>query len=125
MEKKIINHAIDGLDCITPGNTYGCDLHNELFNRNYFIIGNYYAEKFLIECDEGVFKAIDVIKNYEQDMFGEVYTDFSSSEKVANMYAYIKGEELLSGIKTLSEKWDAYLEEEDLKAIKKELEELL
>jgi hypothetical protein len=31
----------------------------------------------------------------------------------------------LSGIKTLSEKWDAYLEEEDLKAIKKELEELL
>ena len=31
----------------------------------------------------------------EQDNFGEVTTDFSDSVEVANMYAYIRGEELM------------------------------
>ena len=39
--------------------------------------------------------SIDKIKEYEQDNFGEVSTDLSSSESVANMLAYILGEEIL------------------------------
>ena len=70
------------------------DLHHKLFNEDYFIIGYYEAEKFLEE-NGGVFNAIGVIKEYEKDNFGEVTTDFSSSEKVVNMFAYIIGEELI------------------------------
>ena len=36
------------------------------------------------------------IKDYENDNFGEVGTNFASPEAVANMFAYIRGEELLA-----------------------------
>lgn len=121
---KILSHAIDGIVNITEDNTYGCDLHNELFNMDYFIIGYYQAEQFLKNCEDGIFGAIEIIREYEDSNFGQVSTDFSSSEKVANMYAYIKGEELLSESSTLRNNWDNRLTKEDLQAIKEELEEL-
>lgn len=121
--EQILSHAIEGLKNLTEGSTYGCDLHNKLFNEDYFIIGYYNAEQFLIN-GPGIFAAIEEIKEYEQSNFGQVSTDFSSSEKVANMYAYIKGEELLYESKTVRDKWDNCLEAEDIKAIIKELKNL-
>ena len=38
---------------------------------------------------------IDTIKQYENDNFGEVNTDFSDPEKVVYMYVYIIGEEIV------------------------------
>jgi hypothetical protein len=121
--QEVLSHAIDGLVNIRDS-IYGCDLHNELFNTDYFIIGYYEAEQFLKGCEDGIFGAIEIIKNYENDNFGEVSTDFSSSEKVANMYAYIKGEEILSESKTLQKKWDKRLSAKDLENIKTELENI-
>ena len=86
------------------------EIHNELFNTDYFIIGYYQAEQWLKEY--GIFAAIETIKNYEQDHFGEVTTDFSSSENVANMLAYIIGEEVLNNCATLNEKYDSELTNE-------------
>lgn len=121
---EIISHAIDGLNnLIGASGVYGCDLHNELFNTDYFIIGYHAAEEWLKE-NVGIFAAIEEIKEYEQNNFGEVNTDFSSSEKVVNMYAYIKGEELLSESETLQKKWDLILTDKDIKKIIKELESL-
>jgi hypothetical protein len=119
----LVNYAIDGLDNISEG-VYACDLHNELFNTDYFIIGYYDAEQWLIK-NVGIFAAIEEIKEYEQNNFGQVTTDLSSSEKVVNMYAYIKGEEILNDCKTLTDNWDRKLYAEQLEAIKNELNELL
>ena len=69
------------------------DLHHNLFNTDYYIIGYYKAEQF---CKNNVFQIIDTIKEYEQNNFGEVTTDLSSSESVVNMFVYILGEEILS-----------------------------
>jgi len=120
---EIVNYALQGLDNVNAG-VYACDLHNELFNTDYFIIGYYQAEQWLIK-NVGIFAAIEEIKEYEEYNFGEVTTDSSSSEKVVNMYAYIKGEELLSDIKLLQDKWNDRLDDEDLQAIKDELNEML
>jgi hypothetical protein len=68
------------------------DLHHEIFNTDYYIIGRYQASQWL---GSDVFSAINEIKEYEQNNFGEVMTDFSEPEKVANMLAYIFGEEVL------------------------------
>ena len=68
------------------------DIHFDLFNTDYYIIGYYQAEKWL---KNNVFQVIEFIKEYEQDNFGEVTTDLSSSESVVNMYVYIIGEKLL------------------------------
>ena len=70
-----------------------CDLHHYLLNEDYFIIGYYKAEQWLKK--DSIFNAIEIIKNYENDNFGQVSTDLSSSENVANMLAYILGEEIL------------------------------
>ena len=35
------------------------------------------------------------LKDYEESLFGEVFTDFSSPEAIVNMYVYIIGEEIV------------------------------
>ena len=73
-----------------------CDLHNEVFNTDYYIIGTYQAEKALEQY--GVFNAIGKIKEYEEDNFGEVLTDLSDPEKIANMLYYIIGNEAIQDL---------------------------
>ena len=124
INQEVLSHAIDGLKDVQADSVYGCDLHNRLFNEDYFIIGYFQAEEFLKATEEGIFGAIELIKEYEQGNFGAVSTDFSSSEKVANMYAYIKGEELLGESNTLRDNWDTLLSQSDLDAIIEELQGL-
>lgn len=121
---EILSYAIDRIKDLGTG-TLADDLHNEIFNTDYFIIGYYQTEQFLKKV--GVFKAIEVIKEYEEFHFGEVTTDFSSSEKVCNMYVYIIGEEILNNSKTLStlrNENGGRLSEKEVKKIVKELESL-
>ena len=122
--KDLVIHAIDGMNNITESNTYGCDLHSALFNTDYFIIGYYNAEQWLIN-NVGIFQAIETIREYENNTFGEVTTDFSSSEKVVNMYSYIIGEEILNDCKALRRANDRLLTKRDIKSITKELESML
>jgi hypothetical protein len=72
------------------------DLHYHCFNTDYYIIGTYQAKEWL---GDNVFEIIEVIKEYEQNNFGEVNTDFSDPEKIVNMYTYIIGEEIVEEYK--------------------------
>ena len=74
------------------------DLHHYLINQDYFLIGYYNCRKWLEK--ESVFEAIEKIKEYEESNFGEVSTDFSNDEKVANMLAYVLADEILNEDKT-------------------------
>jgi hypothetical protein len=96
------------------------EIHNEVFNTDYFIIGRYEAEQWLIN-NGGIFNAIEIIKDYENNNFGEVNTDFSEPEKVCNMYVYILGEELINGLKFIQDNWDNDLSEELKEALLDEL----
>ena len=87
----------DILDVLESGYTgYMDDLHNEVFNTGYYIIGTYQAKQALTEY--GVFEAIDTVQEYEDNAFGERYTDVSDPEKLANMLYYIIGEEVISDL---------------------------
>ena len=118
---ELKQHAIDYIKDNEPS-CYGCDLHSEIFNSDYYIIGRYQAEQWLIK-HIGVFNAIGEIKEYEESNFGEVNTDLSESEKVVNMLVYIAGEEILSNIEALSDNWNNRLDEEACKLIIEELEQ--
>jgi len=120
--KEIANDAIDKLKDGIGSGTTGADLHNDLFNSDYYIIGYYKAEQWLIN-NTGVFNGISIVKEYEESNFGEVNTDLSSSEKVVNMLVYIAGEEVLSISQTLQDNWNNRLSDEDIQAIINELEE--
>ena len=71
------------------------DIHHDLFNTDYYIIGRYEAERWM---KNRVFEIIGDIKQYEQCEFGECYTDLSDAEKVVNMYVYIVGECILEDV---------------------------
>ena len=77
------------------------DLHHHAFNNDYYIIGTYQAKKWL---GDEVFEIINIIKEYENDNFGEVNTDFSDPEKVVNMYTYIIGEDVVNNWKSFDYK---------------------
>ena len=84
------------------------DLFNSMFNSHYYIAGMYEASKALeaYKNDEridgyktalnGVFGAIELIKQYELDQFGEVLTPLDEPQRVANMVEYIRGETLFN-----------------------------
>ena len=102
-------------------NSCGADLHYYLCNEDYFIIGRYNAVQFM---GEYAWQIIEMVKNYEQDNFGEVNTDLSDPERVCNMFAYIVGEQFLSECHTLSDAWDDDLNEETHTEIMHELGDL-
>ena len=85
-----INDRVAEIKEYNPG-TWREDLHHELFNTDYYIIGTSQAEKWL---GDYTFDAIREIQDYSAQ-FGGTTTDLSDPEKVVNMYAYIAGEQLL------------------------------
>lgn len=119
-ETQIKQMIIDGIADLRGQDVYGCDLHNEIFNTDYFIIGTYEANKWL-EKNVGVFNAISAIKDYERENYGEVTTDFSDAEKVCNMYVYLLSEEIMGNIEHLREVYDNILTDEDYDYILEQL----
>ena len=71
------------------------DIHHDLFNTDYYIIGRYKAERWM---ENRVFEIIDVVKEYEQMNFGELTTDITEQEHLLNMYVYIVGESILEDV---------------------------
>ena len=111
MKQEAINDIIEALE--NGYNGYYCELHNEVFNTDYYIIGTYKAREALKEYD--VFEAIDLVQNYEKSNFGEVYTELGDPEKLINMVYYIIGEEIISemyDIEEFNDKWNEEADEE-------------
>ena len=116
MKEEAVEAIIEALEDGYSG--YYCDLHNEVFNTDYYIIGNYEAKEALREYD--VFEAIELVQEYEKNNFGEVYTDLSDPEKLINMVYYIIGEEVISemyAIEEFEENWNNLSDDETNEAI--------
>jgi hypothetical protein len=100
-EKEMRQEAKERIiECLKNGYTgYYCDLHDEVFNTDYYIIGTHEAKEALL----------------------------SDPEKLINMLFYIIGEEvlweMLDDSETLSENWDDRANEETNAKILKELGE--
>lgn len=112
----------DILETLKGYNGYIEDLHSDVFNTDYYIIGTYKAEEAL--KNYGVFEAIEKIQDYETTNFGEVITDLSNPEAVANMLYYIVGEETLSELPSFYS-YSGCLDEEEKEELIKEIEEMI
>ena len=118
--KEVKEQAIDYLKDNQDIDTYGCDLHHEIFNTDYFCCYTSDAEEYLNSY--GIFEAIREVTEYEKFNFGEVTTDISNPCKLINMLVYIKGEELLSNSTTLNnDYWNDYIPSEEYKNIIEEI----
>lgn len=124
-----INWGIDNLEEIIADkrdDIHPSDLHHELFNMDYFVI---YTSDAIDELNNyGVFNAINDVAEWQQDNFGEVYyKEFAGPVQLMNMLTYIIGSDALNECKTLQKALDddEQLSIAQLKAIKKELVELV
>lgn len=121
--QEITQHAINTLNDGVGCGEFGSDLHGELFNRDYYIIGRRDAEQWLIK-HMGVFNAIDIIQQYESSNFGQVYTELHEPEHIVNMIVYIAGQDVLNRSNCLQKRWDSRLLDQDINQIVSELQEL-
>ena len=107
-------------DELENGNNSLEDIQMNTTSNDLWIIETYKASQALEEFSEedqlyarttlnGVFGAIEYVKNYETEEFGSVNTDLSDPEEVANMVAYINMEYVLND---LSEEFDIDMSEE-------------
>ena len=124
LKQDVLSYMISQLEDQVGLDNDVSDLHHYLLNEDYFIIGTYKAKQWL---GSEVFDVIETIREYEQSNFGQVTTDFSDPEKVANMYAYILGEEILSESDIYQQiQFDKnILEEDDIKNLIEDLKENL
>lgn len=123
MKQEAIENIIETLENGYSG--YYCDLHNEVFNTDYYIIGTYAAKEALREYD--VFEAIELVQTYEQEHFGEIYTELSNPEKLINMVYYIIGDEVIGEmyeIKEFYENWNERADDETNAIIIKAMREM-
>ena len=114
VRQDILDKLGDNIGLGVPAN----ELHNELCNTDYYIIGTFQSKTWL---GDQAFDAIAKVKDYEIGHFGEQITDYSCAEKVANMLAYILGKEILNESPYLSDCWDRLLTENDISAIRNDL----
>ena len=122
-KQDVKDYIIDQLESDVGLDQHIGDLHHYLLNEDYFIIGSYRAEQWLKKDDSSIFEAIETIKEYEDSNYGQVSTDLSSSENVANMLAYILGEEILYNSDIFQQiQFDKnILEEDDIKNLIEDL----
>ena len=76
------------------------DVHDKVFNQDYFIIGYYNAEQWLID-EQGnnrTFEVLSYVMEQEKYNFGEVETVFDNAETLVNHYAYWLGYEVIANI---------------------------
>ena len=93
---EILEHATDRLremrdyDADILDDREQSDLHSVIFNESFYIVGYFQGRQWL---GDDTFEALGMIQEYEEFNFGEVTTELSNPEAVANMLAYILGEE--------------------------------
>lgn len=124
-EEMKMEAIVDIMERLENYNGYYCDLHNEVFNTDYYIIGTYQAEKELEAY--GVFDAIGLVQRYEMEQFGEVNTDLSEPEKVINMVYYIIGEEVIGemyNVPEFDDNWNNVADDETNKKIIERMKKL-
>ena len=97
IKTELQNHILDMINDKVIDDANKDEWHYHCFNEDYYIIGYYNANQWLKEHNLDAFEAIEIVKDYEIENFGESYTD-TNSESIVNMLAYIYGEEILYSI---------------------------
>ena len=109
MEHNLENMKAEALEnikeCLQDGynGTYS-ELHNEVFNTDYYVIGTALARDILNEFD--VFYAIGIVMEYEKEEFGEILTEMNDPEKLLNMLFYVIGDKVMLDIESISDHRD-------------------
>lgn len=94
IKQEVIKNILIDID-----NYKGSDLESlffDLFNSDYYIIGTYQAKEWLTEKD--VFNCIEIVTEWEKDVFGEIQSDLYNPEKLASLVVYSVADNLMNDL---------------------------
>jgi len=86
----------------------------DMFNADPYIIGTHHAKKWLTRKD--VFNCLQILTDYENDLFGESYFDIGNPEEIVGRLALFTAEEILYG--DIGLEYESIINEETIKLIK-------
>lgn len=124
---KIYRDAIEALvETLEDGyNGYYCDLHNRVYNEDYYVV--YYNDARDVLNEYNTFDAIERVVEWEKWNLGEVdINDIISPVELVNMLYYVVGEEVISemhNIPAFNDNWDNISDKETNMAIVSALRE--
>jgi hypothetical protein len=95
IKTELQNHLSDYINDGILTNDNISDLHFHAFNEDYYLIGYYQCSEWLKTHNIDTFEAIEIVKEWEIDNFGE-FTTAINSESIVNMLVYIYGLALLN-----------------------------
>ena len=95
IKTELLNHILDRINDRVLTTENRDDWHFHCFNEDYYIIYHSKAVEWLKNHELDTFEAIEIVKDYETDNFGELTTNINP-ESIVNMLAYIYGEELIN-----------------------------
>lgn len=105
MEYSISNEAMTSINeellqyVKDNASNYDCleeDLHHELFNSDYYLIGYYKCEQWLKKHSVSAFGGIAFVQDYERENFGDdALKIYDNAEKLVNMIVYILSESIV------------------------------
>lgn len=134
-KEEVLNEMLDRVEDYEGSDfdTFENEVFNDAERNMYYNEAKDELEKFVSDEDldgyetvDGVFGAIELIKEYENTEFGEVNTDFSNPCDIANMIDFIRGGNVFSDV---MEKADLDMDEdisaENLKLFKETAQEML
>lgn len=124
MKKEAIEAIMNNLEW--DYEEYYCDLHNYVFNRDWYRIIPEQCKAVLNEYD--VFEALELVQEYEMQQFGHVNTDLSDPKELVSMVWYIIGDEVIgemvSEIEEFSDNWNSCGDEATNTAILEKMKKL-
>ena len=98
MREELSEHIVDMINdgILTEDNRE--DWHHLAFNEDCYVFGYYQSSEWLKKHEIGELEGAAICVQYEKNFFGESNGIYDNTEKVANMLAYIYGEQLLFDI---------------------------
>tara|TARA_R100000353_G_scaffold110537_1_gene79317 strand:- start:101 stop:397 length:297 start_codon:yes stop_codon:yes gene_type:complete len=82
------------LEHINESLSDGLKTHDEMFNEDYYIIGYYQSSQWLEEHGLGELEAVNICKDFEREIYGDVWTEFDNTEQLVNNLVFWYGLEL-------------------------------
>jgi hypothetical protein len=79
------------------------DLHYKVYNSDYFVIGYYNAEQWLIKDDRNyTFEVLGYVQEQEEIALGTI-EKIDNAERLVNLYAYWLGYEVIAELQAEQE----------------------
>lgn len=123
--EELIYHILEYIEERDIIGKYVHELHHYMFNEDYYLIYYSVCDEWIKKHNLDIYEILGTIQEYEEFNYGQITTKLDNSETIVNMYVYIKGQEILNDLETITNNWNDKVNKKIKKDLIKELKNLI